>query len=113
MTFRAPSFADPSDSATFQLLETSLWKQLALRSGAVFLSDVHFSSDDYLQVKVRLFPSTGTSFNVSEKIRIASEISNQTYKPPPIFGPYYFIADPYAPFAGIHRSLMYIVFMFA
>ncbi|KAK1667583.1 hypothetical protein QYE76_055742 [Lolium multiflorum] len=99
MTFRAPSFADPSDSATFQLLETSLWKQLAPRPGAVSLSNVRFSSEDYLQVKVSLFPATGTSFNLSDVISIGSEISSQTYKAPPIFGPYYFMADPYAPFA--------------
>ncbi|KAM0873283.1 hypothetical protein ACQ4PT_038180 [Festuca glaucescens] len=99
MTFRAPSFADPSDSTTFQLLETSLWKQLAPRSGAVSLSNVRFSSEDYLQVKVSLFPATGTSFNLSDVISIGSEVSNQTYKAPPIFGPYYFMADPYAPFA--------------
>jgi hypothetical protein len=102
MTFRAPSFVDPSDSATFQLLETSLWKQLAPRPGAVSLSNVRFSSEDYLQVKVSLFPATGTSFNLSDVISIGSEISSQTYKAPPIFGPYYFMADPYAPFAGIN-----------
>ncbi|CAM0883089.1 unnamed protein product [Alopecurus aequalis] len=100
MTFRAPSFTDPSDSTVFQQLETSLWKQLALRPGAVFLSGVDFSSDSYLQVQVSLFPSTGTSFNLSEQIGIGSLISNQTYKAPPIFGPYYFLADPYAPGGG-------------
>nr|XP_051221864.1 leucine-rich repeat receptor protein kinase HPCA1-like [Lolium perenne] len=81
------------------LLETSLWKQLAPRPGAVSLSNVRFSSEDYLQVKVSLFPATGTSFNLSDVISIGSEISSQTYKAPPIFGPYYFMADPYAPFA--------------
>ncbi|XP_044344978.1 leucine-rich repeat receptor protein kinase HPCA1-like [Triticum aestivum] len=52
MIFRAPLFADPSDRTTFQQLETSLWKELGLRPGAVFLSGVLFSSDDYLQVQV-------------------------------------------------------------
>lgn len=101
MVFRAPLFADLSNSANFQQLESSLWIQLALRPGAVFLSDVHFNSDDYLQVQVRLFPSTGTSFNLSELIRIGFDLSNQTYRPPQNFGPYYFIADSYASFAGI------------
>uniref|UniRef100_A0A453FT62 Uncharacterized protein n=1 Tax=Aegilops tauschii subsp. strangulata TaxID=200361 RepID=A0A453FT62_AEGTS len=81
MIFRAPLFADPSDRTTFQQLETSLWKELGLRPGAVFLSDVLFSSDDYLQVQVSLFPSTGTSFATSELIRIGFAFSNQTYKP--------------------------------
>lgn len=101
MIFRAPSFADPSDRTTFQQLETSLWKELGLRPAAVFLSDVHFSSDDYLQVQVSLFPSTGIYFDTSEVIRIGFAFSNQTYKPPSIFGPYFFIADPYGPFPGI------------
>ncbi|XP_044974060.1 leucine-rich repeat receptor protein kinase HPCA1-like [Hordeum vulgare subsp. vulgare] len=100
MIFRAPLFADPSDRTIFQQLETSLWKELGLRPGAVFLSDIHFSSDDYLQVQVSLFPSTGTSFDTSELINIGFAFSNQTYKPPSIFGPYYFIADTYASFSG-------------
>ncbi|KAF7031314.1 hypothetical protein CFC21_042657 [Triticum aestivum] len=100
MIFRAPLFADPSDRTTFQQLETSLWKELGLRPGAVFLSGVLFSSDDYLQVQVSLFPSTGTSFPTSELIRIGFAFSNQTYKPPSIFGPYYFIGDTYVSFSG-------------
>uniref|UniRef100_A0A453FT55 Uncharacterized protein n=1 Tax=Aegilops tauschii subsp. strangulata TaxID=200361 RepID=A0A453FT55_AEGTS len=103
MIFRAPLFADPSDRTTFQQLETSLWKELGLRPGAVFLSDVLFSSDDYLQVQVSLFPSTGTSFATSELIRIGFAFSNQTYKPPSIFGPYYFIGDTYVSFSGIQH----------
>ncbi|KAL6853557.1 hypothetical protein ACP4OV_019586 [Aristida adscensionis] len=104
MVFRAPLFTDLSDSEHFQQLETSLWKELALRPGSVFLSDVHFNSDNYLQVQVSLFPVTGTSFNLSEVIRIGFDFSNQTYKPPPGFGPYYFIADPYTSFAGAAGS---------
>ncbi|VAH65333.1 unnamed protein product [Triticum turgidum subsp. durum] len=100
MIFRAPLFADPSDRTTFQQLETSLWKELGLHPGAVFLSDIYFSSDDYLQVQVSLFPSTGTSFATSELIRIGFAFSNQTYKPPNIFGPYYFIGDTYVSFSG-------------
>ena len=99
--FRSPLFADLTNNDHFQQLETSLWTELGLQAGSVFLSDVRFTSDDYLQVKVRMFPSTGTSFNVSEVTRIGSELSSQAYKPPPGFGPYFFVADPYAHFAGI------------
>lgn len=100
MIFRAPFFTDLTNSATFQQLETTLTTNLSLRDGSVFLSDVKFNSDNYLQVQVKLFPSSGVSFNVSDLIRIGSELSNQIYKPPTNFGPYYFIADPYAPLAG-------------
>jgi hypothetical protein len=99
--FRSPLFADLTNNDHFQQSETSLWTELRLRPGSVFLSDVLLTSDDYLQVKVRLFPLTGTSFNLSEVTRIGFDLSNQTYKPPQGFGPYYFVADPYVHFAGI------------
>ncbi|CAL4894120.1 unnamed protein product [Urochloa decumbens] len=99
MVFRAPLFTDLTNSGTFQQLETSLTTQLSLRDGSVSLSGIHFNSDNYIEVKTQLFPSSGVSFNVSDLIRIGFELSNQTYKPPKNFGPYYFIADPYAPLA--------------
>ncbi|VAH20397.1 unnamed protein product [Triticum turgidum subsp. durum] len=106
MVFRAPSFKDVSSTANFQQLEETLWRLLSLREGAVVLNRIHFNEDNYLQVQVSLFPSTGTLFNVSEVSRIGFLLSNQTYKPPPIFGPYFFIADPYVPFivAGGKKS---------
>ncbi|KAL6616275.1 hypothetical protein ACP70R_038545 [Stipagrostis hirtigluma subsp. patula] len=104
MFFRTPLFTDLSNIEHFQQLETSLWTQLALRPGSVFLSNVHFNSDNYLQVQVRLFPVTETSFNISEVTRIGFDLSNQSYKPPKDFGPYYFVADPYVPFAGAADS---------
>ncbi|KAL6609763.1 hypothetical protein ACP70R_039732 [Stipagrostis hirtigluma subsp. patula] len=104
MVFRAPFFTDLTNSDTFQQLETSLTTQLGLRDGSAYLSDVHFNSDNYLQIQVKLFPSSGVSFNLSELIRIGFDFSNQTYKPPPNFGPYYFIADPYIPLAGGARG---------
>ncbi|KAK3162281.1 hypothetical protein QOZ80_1BG0087710 [Eleusine coracana subsp. coracana] len=87
-----------SNNEHFQQLEISLWTELGL--GSVFLSDVHFNDDDYLQIQVRLFPLTGTSFNLSELTRIGFDLSNQTYKPPEDFGPYFFVADPYVHIAG-------------
>uniref|UniRef100_A0ACD5U2B0 Uncharacterized protein n=1 Tax=Avena sativa TaxID=4498 RepID=A0ACD5U2B0_AVESA len=99
MVFRAPFFKDLTDSDTFQQLETSLWTDLKLRSGAVGLSKVHFDSNGYIQVQVELFPSSGTSFNHSEVILLGSLLGRQYYKPPAKFGPYSFIADVYIPFS--------------
>ena len=116
MVFRAPFFTDLTNSDTFQQLETSLTTQLSLRDGSVFLSNIHFDSDNYLQAQVKLFPSSGLSFNVSDLIRIGFDLSNQTYKPPKNFGPYFFIADPYAPLAGTlaspSRTPIYIYIFF-
>lgn len=93
--FRAPQFTDLSNSTMFQSLEKSLWTELLLNPGFVFLQNLFFNSDDYLQMQVALFASGGKHFNGSEIQRLGFDLSNQTYKPPPEFGPYYFIASPY------------------
>ncbi|CAH9089883.1 unnamed protein product [Cuscuta europaea] len=93
--FRAPSFRELSNVELFQSLEMSLWVKLGLNPGSVSLMNPFFNMDDYLLVHVELFPSAGMYFNRSEVQRIGFFLSNQTFKPPPKFGPYYFIASPY------------------
>ncbi|CAI0406811.1 unnamed protein product [Linum tenue] len=101
--FRGPSFRDLTDVNTFHALEMSLWVKLGLTPGSVSLRNPIFNSDDYLQIQLALFPpaSGGKYFNRSEIQRIGFDLSNQTYKPPHEFGPFYFIASPY-PFPGDH-----------
>ncbi|PIA59777.1 hypothetical protein AQUCO_00400579v1 [Aquilegia coerulea] len=94
--FRAPFFRDLSNATVFQELESSLWTKLGLTPGSVSLQNPFFNGDDYLQVQLDLFPSTGKYFNRSETLRIGFALSNQVFKPPHEFGPYYFIASPYA-----------------
>ena len=94
--FRGPFFRELSNANMFHSLEMSLWVKLGLTPGSVSLQNPFFNNDDYLQVQLALFPPTGKYFNRSEIQRIGFELSNQTYKPPPEFGPYYFIASPYA-----------------
>ncbi|XP_027345046.1 probable leucine-rich repeat receptor-like protein kinase At5g49770 [Abrus precatorius] len=101
--FRGPSFRELSNVNTFHSLEMSLWVKLGLTPGSVSLQNPFFNSDDYLQVQLALFPPTGQYFNRTEIQRIGFELSNQTYKPPKEFGPYYFIAFPY-PFPGSHKA---------
>ncbi|CAD6203512.1 unnamed protein product [Miscanthus lutarioriparius] len=97
MYFRAPFFHDVTNDTAFQALESMLWTKLALTPGSVYLQDPFFNSDAYMQVQVKLFPagSSGAYFNRSEVMRIGFDLSNQTFKPPKEFGPYYFIASPY------------------
>lgn len=95
MFFRAPFFRDVTNGTVFQELESKLWTKLDLTPGSVYLRDPSFNSDDYMQIQVRLFPSGELYFNRSEVIRIGFDLSNQTFKPPKEFGPYYFIASPY------------------
>ncbi|XP_064954819.1 leucine-rich repeat receptor protein kinase HPCA1-like [Musa acuminata AAA Group] len=100
MFFRAPLFRDVTNSTLFQSLESSLWKKLDLPPGSVFLQNPFFNNDSYLQVQVQIFPSSGMYFNRSEILQIGFKLSNQIYKPPEIFGPYYFKAFQY-PFPGV------------
>ncbi|VAI06057.1 unnamed protein product [Triticum turgidum subsp. durum] len=95
MYFRAPFFADVGNGTAFQELESKLWTKLELSPGSVALQDPFFNSDSYMQVQVKLFPSGGPYFNRTEVMRIGFDLSNQTFKPPKEFGPYYFIASPY------------------
>ncbi|URE31100.1 leucine-rich repeat receptor-like protein kinase [Musa troglodytarum] len=99
MVFRAPSFRDLTNATLFQELETSLRTKLGLAPSSVDISDLFFNSDNYIQLNLALFPSSGMYFNRSEIQRIGFYLSNQTYKPPDIFGPYYFLAFPYT-FSG-------------
>ncbi|KAG7941938.1 hypothetical protein I3843_16G073900 [Carya illinoinensis] len=93
--FRGPKFRELSNVNIFHSLEMSLWVKLGLTPGSVSLQNPFFNTDDYLQVQLALFPAIGKYFNRSEVLRIGFDLSNQTYKPPPEFGPYYFIASPY------------------
>ncbi|ONK78115.1 uncharacterized protein A4U43_C02F14510 [Asparagus officinalis] len=95
LIFRAPFFRDVTNSSLFQQLEMSLWTKLKLTPGSIYLANPFFNSDNYLQVQVKLFPSNGIYFNRAEILKIGGDLSNQLFKPPAVFGPYYFIASPY------------------
>ncbi|KVH89302.1 Concanavalin A-like lectin/glucanase, subgroup [Cynara cardunculus var. scolymus] len=93
--FRAPSFRILSNADQWHSLESSLWTKLGLSPGSVSLQDPFFNIDDYLEVSLQLFPSKGKHFSRTEVQMMGFFLSNQTYKPPDEFGPYYFIASPY------------------
>ncbi|XP_056171426.1 leucine-rich repeat receptor protein kinase HPCA1-like [Syzygium oleosum] len=101
--FRGPSFKEINVNL-FQELEKSLGTILDLAPGSVFIDNPFFNTNDYLQVPVALFPAKGKYFNRSEILRMGFDLSNQTFKPPGQFGPYYFLASPYA-FQDHKRSM--------
>ncbi|XP_073123121.1 leucine-rich repeat receptor protein kinase HPCA1-like [Henckelia pumila] len=96
LNFRAPSFRDLSNVTLFRSLETTLWLQLGLSNGSVSLNNPFFNIYDYLQMELALFPTNSKYFNRSEIRRLGYMFSNQIYKPPSGFGPYYFIAAQYS-----------------
>ncbi|KAL5720653.1 hypothetical protein ACHQM5_013299 [Ranunculus cassubicifolius] len=93
--FRAPFFRDLSNATVFTTLENNLWQKLGLTDGSASIQNPFFNSDNYLQVQLLLFPSTGKYFTRMDIQRLGFELSNQTYKPPKVFGPYYFLGFSY------------------
>ncbi|KAK4742522.1 hypothetical protein SAY87_000523 [Trapa incisa] len=99
LTFRAPSFRDPTNANLFGQLEDSLSSNLSLSAHSAMLQNPFFDQNDYLQVQLSLFPASGKFFNRSDVQRLGFMLSNQTYKPPDVFGPYVFSGFAY-PFPG-------------
>ncbi|XP_031485903.1 leucine-rich repeat receptor protein kinase HPCA1 [Nymphaea colorata] len=95
MHFRAIHFSDLSNATAFQALEQMLWKKLDLVPGSVFVQNPFFDESDYVQLRIALFPSAGMYLTRTQVYTFGFELTNQTFKPPPEFGPYYFEAFPY------------------
>lgn len=99
LTFRAPSFRDLTNANLFGSLEDSLCSNLSLPAHSAFLQNPFFDQNDYLQVQLSLFPPSGKFFSHSDVQRIGFRLSNQTFKPSDVFGPYLFNGFAY-PFPG-------------
>lgn len=67
---------------------------------SVSLSNPDKGSSEYLHITLAVFPSGRDHFNRTEISDIGFALSNQTYKPPKSFGPYYFIGDQYESYSG-------------
>lgn len=72
---------------------------------SVSLSNPHKNSLDYLEINLAIFPSEGESFNRTGILSIGFVLSNQTYKPPRHFGPFYFIGHVYPYFYGKEATI--------
>ncbi|KAG7944210.1 hypothetical protein I3843_15G088100 [Carya illinoinensis] len=88
-----------SNATVFKLLENSLLMDQSLLPCSIYIQGAIFNGDDYLQVQLAFFPSTGKYFNRSEIQRIGFFMVTQRYRHygfPQQFETYSFIADPYA-----------------
>lgn len=108
LVFRAPSFSDLENSTNYDQLASSMMKsfqsdQLPVES--VALSNPHKDSSSNLVVNLDIFPLEADRFNRTGIYRIGFTLSNQTYKPPAFFGPFFFISEGYTNFAA-GRSLL-------
>ncbi|KAF8019244.1 hypothetical protein BT93_G0043 [Corymbia citriodora subsp. variegata] len=104
LAFEAPSFSGLGNSTYFEILASSMmisFQSYQLPVDSVSLSDPRKDSSDYLELILAVFPSKGVSFNRTGIDSIGFVLSNQTYEPPKLFGPFYFIADQYTYFAEV------------
>ncbi|KAG5011566.1 hypothetical protein JHK86_023827 [Glycine max] len=98
LVLRAPSFSDLENKTIFVTLESSLMESFQLHKkpvDSISLSNPRKNIYQYLELTLKIFPLGQDRFNRTGISDIGFLLSNQTYKPPPMFGPYYFIADEY------------------
>ncbi|KAL3729194.1 hypothetical protein ACJRO7_026312 [Eucalyptus globulus] len=104
LVFTAPSFSGLGNSTYFEKLASSMmifFQSYQLPVASVSLSNPRKDSSDYLKLNLAVFPSEGVSFNRTSINSIGFVLSNQTYRPPKLYGPCYFIADQYMYFAEV------------
>lgn len=103
LVFRAPSFSNFGNSTVFSSLHDKLMntcRSHGLPVDSVAISDPTKNIDNYLLLNLQIFPSGQDYFDHRGISSIGFLLSNQTFKPPPGFGPFYFIGNCYQFFAG-------------
>nr|QJR84047.1 CARD1-like protein 2 [Phtheirospermum japonicum] len=101
--FRAPSFSNFGNSSVFVPLQKKLMSTFQSRGlpvGSVSLNNPTKNLDDYLVLNLQIFPSGQDYFNHTGISGVGFMLSNQTFKPPPEFGPFFYIGSSYPYFAG-------------
>ncbi|KAL0375894.1 UNVERIFIED_CONTAM: putative leucine-rich repeat receptor-like protein kinase [Sesamum calycinum] len=109
--FRSPSFSNFGNSTIFASLEEKLMTTFTSHSqpvDSVTVSNPTKNEVGYLVLDLQVFPSGQDHFNRTGISRIGFILSNQTFKPPHGFGPFYFNGNKYPYFAdltaGSHKS---------
>ena len=74
--------------------------QLPVDSVSLTLSNLIKASSENLEVKLEVFPYGPISFNRTGIYSIGFMLSNQTFKPPKLFGPFNFLGDKYEKYTG-------------
>ncbi|MCL7032483.1 hypothetical protein MKW94_003499 [Papaver nudicaule] len=107
--FRAPSFSDLGNTTYYTSLESALLKSFQTHNApvdSVSLGNPSKDANSYLEVSLQVFPSDKQSFSRSDIAKMGFMLSNQTFKPPKTFGPYFFIASQYAHFSESASSVV-------
>uniref|UniRef100_A0ACD5XRF8 Uncharacterized protein n=1 Tax=Avena sativa TaxID=4498 RepID=A0ACD5XRF8_AVESA len=100
--FRAPSFSDLTNASYYIQLEEGMKAKFLVYQipvDSISVDSPSIDASNNLQMNLGVFPSNKILFGEQDISAIGFILSNQTYKPPRIFGPYYFIGQSY-PFAS-------------
>ncbi|EOA14690.1 hypothetical protein CARUB_v10027977mg, partial [Capsella rubella] len=106
--FRSPSFSGLFNSTNFSILQkaiTDFFKKFNYPVDSVGVRNIRENATDHqLLIDLLVFPLGRDSFNQTGMSLVGFAFSNQTYKPPPIFGPYIFKADLYKKFSDVEEG---------
>jgi hypothetical protein len=72
------------------------FEKLNVPVDSIAIHDPFFDSNNNLQMSLELFPSGKVQFSEQDISDVGFILSNQTYKPPGTFGPYYFNGQQYS-----------------
>ncbi|XP_013628285.1 PREDICTED: probable leucine-rich repeat receptor-like protein kinase At5g49770 isoform X1 [Brassica oleracea var. oleracea] len=101
--FGSPSFSGLFNSTSFEILQKAIadfFKKSSYPVDSVAIRNIRENATDHqLLIDLLVFPLGRESFNESGMSLVNFAFSNQTYKPPPRFGPYIFRANPYNQFS--------------
>uniref|UniRef100_M1BK19 non-specific serine/threonine protein kinase n=1 Tax=Solanum tuberosum TaxID=4113 RepID=M1BK19_SOLTU len=103
LVFRAPSFSNLGNRTTYETLQKSLllfFQKRQLPVESVSLRNPIRDLNDHLVIQLQVFPSSQDRFTWTGVSGIASVLSNQTFKTPSSFGPFFFIGETYKYFVG-------------
>lgn len=109
LVFRAPKFSDLENFTYYEDLEDKLmttFKSYEVPVDSVSLSNISRTPSNYLEMTLQVFPLDQDRFNRTAISTIGFMLSNQTFKPPPVFGPFYFTANGYTAFAVPGRKIL-------
>ncbi|ESQ43695.1 hypothetical protein EUTSA_v10012589mg [Eutrema salsugineum] len=101
--FRSPSFSGLFNSTNFEILQKTIadfFKKFSYPVDSVGIRNIRENATDHqLLIDLLVFPLGREGFNETGMLLVNFAFSNQTYKPPAIFGPYIFRADRYSQFS--------------
>uniref|UniRef100_A0A0E0BQE7 non-specific serine/threonine protein kinase n=1 Tax=Oryza glumipatula TaxID=40148 RepID=A0A0E0BQE7_9ORYZ len=97
--FRSPGFSDLGNSSYFIQLEGTMktkFLNLSLPVDSIAIHDPFVDANNNLEMSLEVYPSGKDQFSEQDISGIGFILSNQTYKPPSNFGPYYFLGQTYS-----------------